>query len=240
MGCNPSSNFGAQSQPPRELCTVPELWRRTGLQYMLLPGLPLSPALPPPPSVPKAQRENNSVPDPPLCSSPSSGTKGPPQPQESGGAPCLRASHWHSLIPPQACAALPAPAGSTEEGRAARNLSLDASPLHGTGAADIEPPCSATSSVPEPNCKVMLNRNTLQSKPTAPCPQRDAAEDTGTNPTGCIPIPAGSQGNAPSWTRGKATGQGYHFQHKHIQRAASPGRLLILLSPCAPRCVAGM
>lgn len=43
------------------------------------------------------------------------------------------------------------------------------------------------------------------SKHAAPCPQCDAAEGVGTNPAGCIPIPAGLQRHAPPQSRGKST-----------------------------------
>lgn len=142
----------------------------------------------------------------PLFSSPSSDTNREPCAPGTRGGPCLQASCWHPLILPQAYAAPPAPAGSTEEGRAANEThswtllpsvawalqtSSHPAPTCGGGHA------GATSSVPEPKRKAMLSGDTLQSKQAAPCPRRDAAADAGTNPTGRIRIPAGLQGNAP-------------------------------------------
>ena len=158
MGCNPSSSLRTQTQPPQEPRTVPELWTRTGLQSVRLPGPPLSPALTPPPPALKAQRENNSVTNSQhLLSSPSLGTNRAPRPQGPGGPPCPLSGC--QCIPPRAHTAPPAPAGSTEKGRAAQKSSLDASPLHGTGTTDIKPLCGEG---PTCRCHTLGTRAQLQ------------------------------------------------------------------------------
>lgn len=115
------------------------------------------------------------------------GTWGP------GDAPFLQAPPWHHT-PLPVLTAPPAPASSTGDIRAAGNSSLGAPALHGMGTMDIPVPTGATSSVPEPNLEAMLGGDT---KGQAHRPLPDAAEDTGTNPTGLTPIPAGLQSNVP-------------------------------------------
>lgn len=154
MGCNPSSDLGAWTQPLQEPCTVPELRTRTGLQSAWLPGPPLSPALTPPLPVSKAQRENNSVTNPQhLLSSPSLGTDRPSRPQGPEGAPC----------PLSGCQC------STEEGRAAGKSSLDASPLHGMGTTDIKSLCGGG-----PTCR--CHKLGTRAQPQGNAQQEHAAE----------------------------------------------------------------